>query len=72
MPWEIRQGAPQCSGYGVFKEGTNELEGCHETKEKAQAQMAALYSTEEMDKAKKAWTGSAFSFRTIVDNTDNP
>ena len=53
MPWEIRQGTPQCSGYGVFKEGTNELEGCHETKEKAQAQMAALYSTEEMDKKYK-------------------
>lgn len=50
MPWEIRQGTSQCSGYGVFKQGTNELEGCHETKEKAQAQMAALYSTEEMDK----------------------
>ena len=50
MPWEIKEDTPQCSGYGVFKEGTNELEGCHETKEKAQAQMAALYSTEEMDK----------------------
>lgn len=51
MPWEIREGTSQCSGYGVFKEGTNELEGCHETKEKAQAQMAVLYSTEEMDKS---------------------
>jgi hypothetical protein len=50
MPWEIKEDTPQCSGYGVFKEGTSELEGCHETKEKAQAQMAALYSTEEMDK----------------------
>lgn len=51
MPWEIREGTSQCSGYGVFKEGTNELEGCHPTKEKAQAQVAALYSTEEMDKS---------------------
>ena len=58
MPWEIRQGTSQCSGYGVFKEGTNELEGCHETKEKAQAQMAALYSTEEMGKAENpCWEG---------------
>lgn len=51
MPWEIRQGTSQCSGYGVFKEGTNELEGCHESREKAQAQMAVLYSTEEMGKS---------------------
>lgn len=58
MPWEIRQGTSQCSGYGVFKQGTNQLEGCHETKEKAQAQMAALYSTEEMGKAANpCWDG---------------
>ena len=46
MPWEIRQGTSQCSGYGVFKEGTNELEGCHETRAAAQRQMAALYASE--------------------------
>jgi hypothetical protein len=46
MPWEIKQGTSQCSGYGVFKEGTNELEGCHSTKEDAQRQMAALYASE--------------------------
>ena len=58
MPWEIRRKTPQCSGYGVFKEGTNQLEGCHQTREKALAQMAALYSTEEIDKAKDpCWEG---------------
>jgi hypothetical protein len=46
MPWEIRQGTSQCSGYGVFKEGTSQLEGCHSTKEKAERQMAALYASE--------------------------
>jgi len=46
MPWEIRQGTSQCSGYGVFKEGTSELEGCHETRSAAQRQMAALYASE--------------------------
>jgi hypothetical protein len=46
MPWEIRQGTSQCSGYGVFKEGTSELEGCHTTREAAQRQMAALYASE--------------------------
>ena len=46
MPWEIRQGTSQCSEYGVFKEGTEELEGCHRTREAAQRQMAALYASE--------------------------
>jgi len=46
MPWEIKEGTPQCSGYGVFKEGTDELEGCHDSKEKAQRQVAALYASE--------------------------
>jgi hypothetical protein len=46
MPWEIKQGTSQCSGYGVFKEGTDELEGCHETRDAAQKQMAALYASE--------------------------
>ena len=46
MPWEIRQGTSQCSGYGVFKEGTNELEGCHESRAAAERQMAALYASE--------------------------
>jgi hypothetical protein len=46
MPWEIKQGTSQCSGYGVFKEGTDQLEGCHETRSAAQRQMAALYASE--------------------------
>lgn len=46
MPWEIRRGTDQCSGYGVFKQGTNELEGCHTTRESAQRQMSALYASE--------------------------
>jgi hypothetical protein len=46
MPWEIKEDTPQCSGYGVFKEGTDELEGCHDSREKAQRQVAALYASE--------------------------
>ena len=46
MPWDIRQGTSQCSGYGVFKEGTDELSGCHETRAAAERQMAALYASE--------------------------
>ena len=46
MPWQIRQGTSQCSGYGVFKEGTNQLEGCHSTRDAAERQIAALYASE--------------------------
>lgn len=46
MPWQIRQGTSQCSGYGVFKEGSNELEGCHSSRDAAERQMAALYASE--------------------------
>jgi hypothetical protein len=60
MPWEIRQGTSQCSEYGVFKEGTNQLEGCHSTKEKAERQMAALYASE----SKVAKYGSLYDMLT--------
>jgi hypothetical protein len=46
MPWEIKEGTSQCSGYGVFKEGTSELAGCHTTRAAAQRQVAALYASE--------------------------
>jgi hypothetical protein len=46
MPWDIRQGTAQCSGYGVFKEGTDELSGCHKTRDAAEKQLAALYASE--------------------------
>jgi hypothetical protein len=46
MPWDIRQGTSQCSGYGVFKEGTDELSGCHKTRDAAEKQLAALYASE--------------------------
>lgn len=46
MPWDIREGTSQCSGYGVFKEGTSELAGCHETRDDAERQLAALYASE--------------------------
>jgi hypothetical protein len=46
MPWDIRQGTSQCSGYGVFKEGTDDLAGCHETRDAAEKQLAALYASE--------------------------
>jgi hypothetical protein len=46
MPWHIESDHPECSGYGVVKDGTRELEGCHRTLAQAEAQMAALYASE--------------------------
>jgi hypothetical protein len=60
MPWEIKQGTSQCSGYGVFKEGTDQIEGCHQTREAAERQMAALYASED----KVAKQGSLYDMLT--------
>jgi phage I-like protein len=46
MPYEIRRGLPGCSGYAVVKQGTSKVLGCHPTREKAKAQLAALYANE--------------------------
>lgn len=48
MPYTIRKGngCPPSKPWGVFKEGTNERMGCHETKEGAQQQIGAIESEE--------------------------
>jgi hypothetical protein len=70
MPWEIRQGTSQCSGYGVFKQGTNQLEGCHSTRSAAEKQMAALYTSEpqaakSLDPAFEKYRGELYEMLTI-------
>lgn len=44
MPWKTRSDHPDCSGVAVVKSDTGELVACHETLEKAQAQVRALYA----------------------------
>jgi uncharacterized protein len=47
MPWSIGdKGSHGCGGYPVVKDGTDEVEGCHSTREAAQRQIAALYASE--------------------------
>src|SRR5262245_1243523 len=47
MPWHVgEQGSHGCDGYPVIKDGTDEVEGCHETREAANRQVAALYANE--------------------------
>lgn len=50
MPWEIRRNYGSCSGYAVVKESDGSIAGCHETREKAGRQIAALEAS-EADKA---------------------
>jgi hypothetical protein len=51
MPWEIKRDYSGCSGYAVVKRPSGEVEGCHSSKDAANAQMRALYASEgEMGK----------------------
>ena len=58
MPYDVRQNMPGCSGYAVVKPGSTKVLGCHETREDANAQVAALYAAEP-DMAVKSMSDSA-------------
>jgi len=45
MPWHIGDHA-DCNGFAVIKDGDGSLAGCHDTRDEAEAQMAALYASE--------------------------
>ena len=47
MPYSIIQNHPQCSTWGVVKDSSNRLMGCHKTKTAAQAQLTALNMAEQ-------------------------
>lgn len=54
MPWYIEKGHEGCGGdtpWAVVKQDSDEVEGCHATKEEALDQMAALYANEDEDMA---------------------
>jgi len=52
MPWEIRTNYGGCSGYAVVKLPDGKVQGCHSSKDAANAQMRALYASEgEMGKS---------------------
>ena len=46
MPWDIRRSYRDCSGYAVVKESDGSIAGCHETREMAVRQIAALEASE--------------------------
>jgi len=49
MPWHIENNNPACLGYAVVEDEDGELYGCHRTEQQAQAQLAALYASEDND-----------------------
>lgn len=52
MPWHIEHGGGSCpdSEWAVVKDADGSTAGCHPTQEAAQAQLAALYASEETSK----------------------
>jgi hypothetical protein len=47
MPWKVENDNPDCDGYAVVvSEGpkAGDVAGCHDTREKAEAQQRALYA----------------------------
>src|SRR5262245_59207332 len=48
MPWHVEQGGGTCAAgeWAVIKNSDGSTEGCHPSKAKAEAQMAALYANE--------------------------
>jgi hypothetical protein len=50
MPWHIVEDSAQCPvsrPYGVIKDATGQVEGCHTSRTAATDQLAALYATEQ-------------------------
>jgi len=60
MPWHIEKNNEECAKgeYAVVKDDDGEVEGCHETRKKAEKQLAALYANEanKMDVPGKSLT----------------
>jgi hypothetical protein len=56
MPWSIVEGDERCDAgeFAVVKDEDLELEGCHATREEAEAQIAALNASEADDEADAA------------------
>lgn len=46
MPWHKSNNREDCDGWAVIKDDTDEVVGCHDTEEEADAQLAALFAQE--------------------------
>lgn len=61
MPWDVHKDSrcPASKPWGVTKSADGTLEGCHETREHALTQQAALYASEER------WSGVDWTPRLV-------
>jgi len=53
MPWHIVENSRSCPAtqpFAVVKDDDGSVEGCHETRQGAEDQMAALYASEENER----------------------
>lgn len=68
MPWSIVEGDERCDAgeFAVVKDEDLELEGCHATREEAQAQIDALNASEAEDETDAAPDAAALSARSTV------
>lgn len=58
MPWHVAHNIQGCSGYAVVKDDDGKIVGCHPTKSDAEAQLAALYASEnKTNKDASSWNG---------------
>jgi hypothetical protein len=68
MPWSIVEGDTRCDAgeFAVVKDDDNELEGCHATREDAEAQIAALNASEAEDEVDDADAAMPATMRNTV------
>lgn len=68
MPWSIVEGDERCDAgeFAVVKDEDLELEGCHATREDAEAQIAALNASEAEDDASDADAAMPTTMRNTV------
>ena len=46
MPYSVVSNHPDCEGYAVVKDATNEVLGCHKTQARAEDQLTAINISE--------------------------
>ena len=51
MPWHVEEDRQDCQGFAVIKDEDGSLVGCHRTEAQADRQLAALYASEENNRA---------------------
>ena len=81
MPWHVEQnhdGCPDSKPYAVIKDSDGSVAGCHETREQADDQVAALYANEDemsanvAHKSQEQIDGQAAAYAEILEAKDDP